>query len=319
MMRRVVAVAGILRDVRAADDASPLEGRLEDLGVPRHRELRERLPRNAGDRVERVRLARVIDDVVEERAELGRRQFRGGIGHRLHDSVLVQIRRDDGTDPVERFRDGGALMEQPRAFQLRLPDRGDVADDLRGADDGSRCIPDGRDRQGDIEPPAILRDANSLEMIDALAAPQLCENLVFFRLALRWNQDTHRPSHQLLGSVAEQPLRSAVAGLNDPVEVLRNDGVVRGIDDRGEIRFSRAHGPFRLAAQAREAKLRRDGGEQLARAERLHEIFVGARLQPFDPRLLACACRQQDHRAATGWLRSRGQRPAARSRRAPAS
>ena len=64
---------------------------------------RERLARHAGNRVQRVRLAVVVDDVVEERAEFGRRQFRGGIGHRLHDLVAVEIGGDDGADVVQRL------------------------------------------------------------------------------------------------------------------------------------------------------------------------------------------------------------------------
>src|SRR6476619_8598149 len=67
---RVVPIARIVRDVVAADDTGALEGRLEHFSVARHRKLRKRLARHAGDRVQRVRLTGLVDDVVEECAEL---------------------------------------------------------------------------------------------------------------------------------------------------------------------------------------------------------------------------------------------------------
>ena len=57
VVRRVLAVARILRDVVDAHHALAPEGRPEEIGVARHREAGERLARHAGDRVERVGLA----------------------------------------------------------------------------------------------------------------------------------------------------------------------------------------------------------------------------------------------------------------------
>src|SRR5215831_2547223 len=71
---RIVAITRIFPDIRAADDSRALEGRLEDRSIARHRELRKCFSRDSGDRVERVRLASIIHDVVEKGPELGRRQ-----------------------------------------------------------------------------------------------------------------------------------------------------------------------------------------------------------------------------------------------------
>ena len=61
-----------------------------------------------------------IDQVVEERAELGRRQLRGGIGYRLHDFGAIQIGGDDGADVIEGFRDGGILLQQSQPLGVCL-------------------------------------------------------------------------------------------------------------------------------------------------------------------------------------------------------
>ena len=73
VVRRVLAEPRVPRDVGAADGAVAVEGRREHRGVARHREPGERLARHARNRVQRVRLAELVDQVVEERAELRRR------------------------------------------------------------------------------------------------------------------------------------------------------------------------------------------------------------------------------------------------------
>ena len=48
------------------------------------------------------------------------------------------------------------------------------------------------------------------------------------------------------------------------------------------------------------ARLDVDARQQLARAERLDQVVVGSGIEPFDPRLLAGARREQDHRDVAG-------------------
>ena len=47
-------------------------------------------------------------------------------------------------------------------------------------------------------------------------------------------------------------------------------------------------------------ELRVDSRDQLARGERLHEIVIGAGVEPVDARLLARARREQDERNGPG-------------------
>ena len=84
VVRRVLSVARVAGDVAAAHDPLAVEGRREHLGVAGHGEARERLARHAGEGVEGVRLARLVEDVVEERAELRAGERRGLVRGRLH-------------------------------------------------------------------------------------------------------------------------------------------------------------------------------------------------------------------------------------------
>ena len=94
----------------------PGERRPENRRVARHREPRERLSRRARQRVQHVRLAGRIDDVVEERAEVGAGERRRLVGDGLDHLLRIQFRRDGDADPLERVRDplllAGAVGEQ---------------------------------------------------------------------------------------------------------------------------------------------------------------------------------------------------------------
>ena len=74
---------------------------------------------DAGERVEHVRLARVGDHVVEERAELRRGELAGGVGGELDDLLQLQAAGDRAADALQRL---GALLlaQQPPAGLLGL-------------------------------------------------------------------------------------------------------------------------------------------------------------------------------------------------------
>ena len=93
VVRRVLAVARVLRDVVRAHDALPRERRGEHVRVAGHREARELLPRHARERVEHVAAALGLRDVVEERAEL--RAAQGGrlVGQAAEHRVEVEVLR----------------------------------------------------------------------------------------------------------------------------------------------------------------------------------------------------------------------------------
>src|SRR3546814_16444121 len=54
---------------------------------------------------------------------------------------------------------------------------------------------------------------------------------------IRWNQDQDRLADDLVGRIAEEPLRTLIPARDDAVEVLAYDRVVGGLDDRGKPLF----------------------------------------------------------------------------------
>src|SRR5262249_40363667 len=95
---RTLAVARIFHDVVGSNDTFAGERRREHLRIARHRETRKRLLRHTRQRVEHVALARIVDDVIEERAELRARQLSRRIGHDLDGFFEVQFGGDLGAD-----------------------------------------------------------------------------------------------------------------------------------------------------------------------------------------------------------------------------
>ncbi len=239
VVRGVVAVPRVLRDVRTANHAGSLERRSEHLRIPRHRKLGEGLARHARDRVQRVRLATLVEDVVEERAEFGRGELGGGIRHSLHDLVAVQVGRDDRSDVVQGLRDLGVFAQEAQALRLRLLEGRDVPGDLGCADDRAGVVAHRRNGQRDIDTPAILGDPHRLEVFDSLALSQPGQDVVFFGLPFRRNQHANRLSHEFVGRIAKQPLGGCIARLDDAVQVFGDDRVLGRVDDRRQIRLRR--------------------------------------------------------------------------------
>src|SRR6267154_5857422 len=71
-------------------------------------------------------------------------------------------------------------------------------------------------------------------MLDAVTAPDTPDNYGLLRVALRWNQDTHRPPDDLLSRVAEQSLRALVPTCDDTIEVLAYYCVITELDNGSE-------------------------------------------------------------------------------------
>jgi len=93
------------------------------------------LSRGAPDKViEHVRLAGIVRDVVEERAELGAAEVGGGVGDQLDNGVDVVLGGHGGAECVESL----AFLDELFVF-------GDVAGDFRGANDVAGGVVDGRD------------------------------------------------------------------------------------------------------------------------------------------------------------------------------
>ena len=77
-------------------------------------------------------------------------------------------------DVLHQLQQGGAVLDALFERGVRLLEGrfgpfalGDVAGNLRGADDSACTIPDGRDRQRDVAPGAILVHTLGLVMVEA--------------------------------------------------------------------------------------------------------------------------------------------------------
>ena len=76
-------------------------------------------------------------------------------------------------------------------------------------------------------------------MFDTFTSPNAREDSVLFGLTLRRYEDANRLPHEFGGGVAKDPLAGGIAGLNDAIEILRQNRVVRRFDDGREILLSR--------------------------------------------------------------------------------
>ena len=138
---------------------------------------------------------------------------------------------------AQRFglRAGALFPRQERlAFRLNSPALGDVARDLRGADDVPRGTLDGRDGQRDVDPPTILCPPHRLEMVDDFAPADAGEHAVLLRAAVVRDDEHDVTADRFRGGVAEDPLCSRIPRHDDPVERLAHDRIVRRSDDRGQ-------------------------------------------------------------------------------------
>src|SRR3954452_17734837 len=103
-MRSALSVARGSRDVVAPDDPFAIKGRRKDRRIAGHGEFGERFARNARKRVQHVRLAFLVDDVVEERSELRARGLGSGVGYGLYDALEIEFTGNDGARPEQGFK-----------------------------------------------------------------------------------------------------------------------------------------------------------------------------------------------------------------------
>ncbi len=96
-------------------------------------------------------------------------------------------------------------------------------------------IADRRDRHGQIDQPAVLALAYGFEVIDALAGFHLADDDVFFERPIVGNDQCNASPHGLVCCESEDAFGRLVPGRDDAVEILPDDRVVGGINDRGEV------------------------------------------------------------------------------------
>jgi hypothetical protein len=147
--------------------------------------------------------------------------------------VEVQL---GGDDPAHLVDGGERLGLLAQRLLGRLP-LGDVAGDLRGADDAPVGGPDGRDRQRDVYERAVLAAADGLVVLDALARADAREDGRLLVDVVFGEEGGDGLADDLLGRVAEDALGPLVPTGDDAFERLADDGVVGRLDDGGEPRL----------------------------------------------------------------------------------
>ena len=177
----------------------------------------------------------------EQKLVAGRLQFQyRRIVHleRAHDQlarVVEQIGQVGVRDRVlAELGDGRLLPDAILQLLLNLDLFGDVPDDRRDTDDLARFVPHRRDLHRDVAHGAIGRGAFDLEGRDLLAPPHPQHQIQHLAVAGGRDDLGDVLADHLIGRVAVNPLRRRVPADNRAVEVLADDGIVRGFDDRGQ-------------------------------------------------------------------------------------
>src|SRR6185503_5760549 len=98
---RTLPVARIFFYVVNTHDCLAAKSWAKEFGRTWHREMRKRLARHTGERVEHVRRAFFIQYVVEERSKTRAGQLSGCVSYSLHGVVQIKLGRDGFADLVE--------------------------------------------------------------------------------------------------------------------------------------------------------------------------------------------------------------------------
>src|SRR5262249_9621978 len=109
----------------------------------------------------------------------------------------------------------------------------DVPGDLRGANDVTGEVLDGRNDQRDIDGRPILAAAPRFHF-DRLSSSNPRQDHVFFGEPLPRNDDRDRLADRFGRRVPEYPFGAAVPRGDNAIQVLADDGIVGGLDDRGK-------------------------------------------------------------------------------------
>lgn len=125
--------------------------------------------------------------------------------------------------------------------------RGDIASDLRYADEDVFLRLDWRGDHGDVNPLTSFRSPNGFVMRDPLTGVKPSLNVRFFVVMIFGNDEINRLPQGFAGGVAVHLFGGVVPGADRAVEIFAVDRNVRGIDDRRQVRrlvkASVGHGP----------------------------------------------------------------------------
>src|SRR5579863_2708804 len=95
-------------------------------------------------------------------------------------------------------------------------------------------ILDGRNRHGNIQQSPVFSFADGFEMINALPPSEGCENTSLFFETVWRDDQSNMLANRFFGSVTKNSLCGFVPIDDDAVEILRDNGILRGFDDGSE-------------------------------------------------------------------------------------
>src|SRR5262249_16734559 len=115
----------------------------------------------------------------------------------------------------------------------------DIAGDLGDTDYRSMDITDGGDGQRNVDEPAVFSSPESLVMVDAFAPTKTCKDVFFLVMERRRDDQQYRLSDGFFDRIAENSHSRFIPCLDDAGQILTDDGIVGGVDDRRQIGWSR--------------------------------------------------------------------------------
>ena len=146
----------------------------------------------------------------------------------------------DGVGQVAKALLAGA-QRRLGAFAL-----GDVAGDFGGADDLAGLVADRRDRQGDMDQPAVLATPHRFIVVDLLPAPDALQDRGHFVLTPGRGQDRDVPAEHFVRGITKEFLRGRIPARDDAVQGLARDRLVRRLHDRSQPSVCQSHGAGRI-------------------------------------------------------------------------
>ena len=143
---------------------------------------------------------------------------------------------------------------------------GDVPHNLGRPDDPACLILDGRDGQGNPDGLAVAPQPYRVEVFDPLSGFQGRYDPILFGGPVGGDDEGDVTPHGLLCRIAEDPLGGGVPALDDAVQRLADDGILRRLDDGRQqaIGEPENHAPIGSAVVHEVYTLRGSGAPHLA-------------------------------------------------------
>ena len=125
--------------------------------------------------------------------------------------------------------------DEPTARQRSLHAVRGVTGDFRCADHPARVVVNRRHGQRDREEGPILPLPDGLEMRNRLSGSEACQHHVFFALPVGRDEHANGLADGLSGGVTEHAFGRPIPRRDGTVQILADDGVIRGLYDSGKV------------------------------------------------------------------------------------